>query len=190
MTAKEIIFDEQASFKIKKGFEILAKAVGVTLGPKGKNVAFTTSDTPTVTKDGVTVSKEIDLDDPFDSAGAQLLKYTSLITSDTSGYGTTTATILAYAIYSEGLRQITAGASPIGIKRGLDILVEEAVEYIEEMASPISTPEEIAQIATISANNEPYIGDLISEAMQKVGKDGVITVEESKTIETFKTLLF
>jgi chaperonin GroEL len=180
--AKQIIFDEEARRSLKKGIDILAVAVKTTLGPKGRNVALDKKfGAPSVTHDGVTVAKEISLEDPFENMGAQLLKEAATKTNDVAGDGTTTATVLAQAIVNEGLKNLAAGANPMQLKHGLDKGAEAVVEYIRNMATPVDSKKEIAQIASISAADET-IGDLIAEVMDKVGKDGVITVEESRGI--------
>ena len=183
--AKQLIFNEEARRSLLSGVEKLSKAVMVTLGPKGRNVLLDKKyGAPTVTKDGVSVAKEIELEDPFENMGAQLVKEVSVKTNDVAGDGTTTATVLAYAIAKEGLKSVAAGIDPMGIKRGIDKAVELAVEKIKKIAVDVKNKEEIAQVAAISANNDMEIGQEIADAMEKVGKDGVITVEESKTIET------
>jgi chaperonin GroEL len=183
--AKQLLYTDDARKKLLAGAEKLAKAVGLTLGPTGRNVILDKSfGGPTVTKDGVTVSKEIELADPFENMGAKLVNAVAQKTSDVAGDGTTTATILALAIYQEGLRNITAGANPMAIKRGIDKGVEAAVQKLEEMSKKLSKKEEMEQVASISANNDPKIGKLMADAFEKVGKDGVITVEEGKTSET------
>jgi chaperonin GroEL len=183
--AKQLLYTDEARKKLLAGADKLAHAVGVTLGPTGRNVILDKSfGGPTVTKDGVTVSKEIDLPDPFENMGAKLVNAVAQKTSDVAGDGTTTATILALAIYQEGLRNITAGANPMGVKRGIDKAVEAVVETLDGMAKKLSKKEEVAQVAGISANNDPKIGQLMADAFEKVGKDGVITVEEGKTSET------
>ncbi len=182
---KLINFNTEARTKLKRGVDMLADAVKVTLGPRGRNVVLDKKfGSPTVTKDGVTVAKEIELDDRFENIGAQMLKEVASKTSDDAGDGTTTATLIAQAIYREGLKNVTAGANPMAIKRGIDKAVEVVSEEIKKMSKPVSGKEEISQVGTISANNDKQIGDLIAEAMEKVGKDGVITVEESKSAET------
>lgn len=186
MAAKQLKFSDEARRKVLDGLTILAKAVKVTLGPHGRNVVLEKKfGSPTVTKDGVTVAKEIDLEDPFENLGAQLVKEVASKTSDTAGDGTTTATVLAEAIYKEGLRQISVGANPQQVKRGIDKAVQIVVEEIKKMAKQVKDNKEIEQVATISANNDPEIGKKLAEAMDKVGKDGVITVEEAKGIETY-----
>ena len=183
--AKQLRFDEEARKALSVGVEKLSNAVKVTLGPKGRNVLLDKKfGAPTVTKDGVSVAREIELEDPFENMGAQLLKEVATKTNDIAGDGTTTATVLAYSIAKEGMKSVAAGINPMGIKRGIDKAVEIAVEEIRKAAKEIKDKEEISQVATISANNDREIGEEISNAMEKVGKDGVITVEESKTIET------
>ncbi len=185
MAAKEIKFDVEAREKILRGVSILAKAVKVTLGPRGRNVIIEKSwGSPTVTKDGVTVAKEIELEDKFENLGAQMVKEVASKTSDTAGDGTTTATVLAEAIYKEGLKVVAAGANPMDVKRGIDKAVEVVVNELKKMSKEVKDRKEIAQVATISANNDPSIGEIIAEAMSKVGKEGVITVEEAKSMET------
>lgn len=182
---KLIDFNTEARTKLKRGVDILANAVKVTLGPKGRNVVLDKKfGSPTVTKDGVTVAKEIDLEDNFENIGAQMLKEVASKTSDDAGDGTTTATIIAQAIYREGLKNVTAGANPMAIKRGIDKAVVAVTEEIKKMSKPVSGKEEISQVGANSANNDKQIGNLIADAMEKVGKDGVITVEESKSAET------
>jgi chaperonin GroEL len=183
--AKQLLYTDEARKKLLAGADKLARAVGITLGPTGRNVILDKSfGGPSVTKDGVTVSKEIDLPDPFENMGAKLVNAVAQKTSDVAGDGTTTATILALAIYQEGLRNITAGANPMVVKRGIDKAVEAVVEALDGMSKKLSKKEEMAQVAGISANNDPKIGDLMADAFEKVGKDGVITVEEGKTSET------
>jgi chaperonin GroEL len=183
--AKQLRFDDEARKGLLSGVEQLSKAVKVTLGPKGRNVLIDKKyGAPTVTKDGVSVAKEIDLEDPYENMGAQLIKEVASKTNDVAGDGTTTATVLAYSIVKEGLKSVAAGINPMGIKRGIDRTVVLAVEEIKKVAKPINDRAEISQVATISANNDRIIGDEIANAMERVGKDGVITVEESKTIET------
>src|SRR5947209_5148599 len=183
--AKQLLYTDEARKKLLAGADKLAHAVGITLGPTGRNVIIDKSfGGPTVTKDGVTVSKEIDLADPFENMGAKLVNAVAQKTSDVAGDGTTTATILALSIYQEGLRNITAGANPMAIKRGIDKGVEAAVKKLEETSKKLSKKEEMEQVASISANNDPKIGKLMADAFEKVGKDGVITVEEGKTSET------
>jgi chaperonin GroEL len=182
---KVIDYNSAARAKLKTGVDKLAEAVKVTLGPKGRNVVLEKKfGSPTVTKDGVTVAKEIELEDHFENVGAQMVKEVASKTSDVAGDGTTTATIIAQAIFREGVKNVTAGANPMAIKRGIEKAVTAVTEEIKKMSKPVAGRLEISQVGTISANNDRQIGDLISEAMEKVGKDGVITVEESKTAET------
>ena len=176
---------EAARQAILRGVEKLSRAVKVTLGPRGRNVILDKKfGSPTITKDGVTVAKEIELEDPFENMGAQMVREVASKTSDVAGDGTTTATVLAEAIYREGLKNVTAGANPMGLKRGIDKAVEAVVEELDKMAKKVKDSEEIAQVATISANWDNTIGEIIADAMDKVGKDGTITVEEAKSIET------
>lgn len=183
--AKQLIFSDEARRQILDGVQQLAKAVKVTLGPKGRNVVLDKKfGSPTVTKDGVSVAKEIELQDPYENMGAQMVKEVASKTSDVAGDGTTTATILAEAIYREGLKSVTAGHNPMAIKRGIEAAVSAVVAEISSQAQPTAGKKEIAQVATISANNDAEIGSLISDAMEKVGKDGVITVEEAKGMDT------
>jgi chaperonin GroEL len=183
--AKLIDFDSVARAKLKIGVDKLADAVKVTLGPRGRNVVLDKKfGSPTVTKDGVTVAKEIELEDNVENIGAQMVKEVASKTSDIAGDGTTTATIIAQAIYREGLKNVTAGTNPMSIKRGIDMAVTVVSEEIKNMSKPVAGKQEISQIGTISANSDSQIGELIAEAMEKVGKDGVITVEESKTADT------
>jgi chaperonin GroEL len=185
MAAKELLFDTEARARLKKGIDALADAVKVTLGPKGRNVVIDKKfGSPTVTKDGVTVAKEIELADPIENMGAQMVKEVATKTSDLAGDGTTTATVLAQAIYREGLKNVTAGANPMELKRGIDKAVDAIVEELKRLSTPSAGKKEIAQVGTISANNDSEIGKLIADAMEKVGKDGVITVEEAKGLET------
>ncbi|MCD6081216.1 MAG: chaperonin GroEL [Candidatus Omnitrophica bacterium] len=185
MAAKQLLYNQEARRKVLTGVEKLASAVKVTLGPKGRNVVLDKKfGSPTITKDGVTVAKEIELEDPFENMGAQLVKEVAEKTSDVAGDGTTTATILAEAIYREGLKNVTAGANPMALKRGIEKAVERAVEELKRLSRQVKDKKEIAQVATIAANNDTSVGELIAEAMDKVGKDGVITVEESKTMST------
>ncbi len=182
---KQLMFDDNARAKLLKGVEKLAGAVAVTMGPAGRNVIIDKSyGGPTVTKDGVTVSKEVDLEDAFENMGAKLVNEVASKTSDLAGDGTTTATVLARAIFREGTRNVAAGSNPTAVRRGIEKGVAAAVQRLMEMARTVSRPEEIAQVGAISANNDRAIGDLLAEALQKVGKDGVITVEEGKTTET------
>lgn len=183
--AKKIVFQEEARKSLLKGIDAVADAVKVTLGPKGRNVILEKKfGAPQIVNDGVTIAKEIELKDGLENAGAQLLKEVSSKTNDVAGDGTTTASVLAQAIVKEGLKNLTAGANPIGMKRGIDKAVELSVQKIKAMSKPVNTKEETAQVATISAGNNPEIGELIAEAMDKVGHDGVITVEESKSFGT------
>ncbi|MCX8109751.1 MAG: chaperonin GroEL [Syntrophorhabdaceae bacterium] len=185
MMAKEIKYDQNAREAILKGVNTLADAVRVTLGPKGRNVIIEKSfGSPTVTKDGVTVAKEIELDDKFENMGAQMVKEVASKTSDVAGDGTTTATVLAQAIYREGAKLVAAGHNPMELKRGIDKAVEVVVEELKKLSKPTKDQKEIAQVGTISANNDETIGNIIAEAMSKVGKEGVITVEEAKSMET------
>ena len=185
MAAKQLIFDEAARQAILRGVTKLSKAVSATLGPKGRNVVLDKKfGSPTVTKDGVTVAKEIELEDPYENMGAQMVREVASKTSDTAGDGTTTATLLAEAIYREGLKFVTSGANPIGIQRGIGKAVEAAVAHLDKIAKKVKDKEEIKQVATVSANWDTTIGEIIADAMDKVGKDGTITVEEAKSIET------
>ena len=185
MAAKQLAFDEEARSAIKEGVDKLAEAVKVTLGPKGRNVVLDKKfGAPTITKDGVTVAKEIELEDAYENMGAQMVKEVASKTSDVAGDGTTTATILAQSIYREGLKNVAAGHNPMALKRGIEKAVEAVVEAIQELSKEVSEKTEIAQVAAISANNDFAIGDLIADAMEKVGKDGVITVEEAKSLDT------
>ncbi len=185
MAAKQLIFDETARQTLLKGVSKLAKAVSATLGPKGRNVVLDKKfGSPTVTKDGVTVAKEIELEDPYENMGAQMVREVASKTSDAAGDGTTTATVLAEAIYREGLKYVTSGANPIGIQRGIGKAVAAAVEHLDKIAKRVKDKEEIKQVATVSANWDNTIGEIIADAMDKVGKDGTITVEEAKSIET------
>ncbi len=185
MAAKQLIFDEQARQRILRGVEKLAKAVKVTLGPKGRNVLIDKKfGSPTATKDGVTVAKEIELECPFENMGAQMVRESASKTSDVAGDGTTTATVLAEAIYREGLRSVTAGASPIHIQRGIHKAVEVAVAELAKISKKVKDKEEIKQVATVSANWDTSIGEIIADAMDQVGKDGTITVEEARSIDT------
>ena len=183
--AKELRFDQEARTAILEGVNILADAVKVTLGPKGRNVVLEKSfGSPLVTKDGVTVAKEIELEDHFQNMGAKMVKEVASKTSDTAGDGTTTATVLAQAIYREGYKVVAAGANPMDLKRGIEQAVEEMVKELKKMSKPVKEQKEISQVGTISANNDATIGNIIAEAMNKVGKEGVITVEEAKGMET------
>jgi chaperonin GroEL len=185
MPAKLVRFSQEAREKILKGVNVLADAVTVTLGPKGRNVVLEKSfGAPTVTKDGVTVAKEIELEDKFENMGAQMVKEVASKTSDVAGDGTTTATVLARAIFTEGIKMVAAGHDPMSLKRGIDRAVEAVVGELKSLSKPTKDRKEIAQVGTISANNDSTIGDIIAEAMEKVGKEGVITVEEAKGLET------
>lgn len=183
--AKQLKYNEEARRALEEGVNILANAVKVTLGPRGRNVVLDKKfGSPTVTNDGVSIAKEIDLEDPFQNMGAQMVKEVASKTSDVAGDGTTTATILAQAIYREGMKNVTAGANPIALKRGIEKAVKAVVDYLKAISKSTQAKKEMAQIATISAHSDSTIGDLIADAMEKVGKDGVITVEEGKTMET------
>ncbi len=183
--AKQLQFSEEARRSILSGVEQLARAVKVTLGPKGRNVCIDKKfGSPTITKDGVTVAKEIELKNPYENMGAEMVKEVASKTSDNAGDGTTTATVLAEAIYREGLKNVTAGANPMALKRGIEIAVAAITENLKKLSKPVKGKKEIAQVATIAANNDKTIGELISDAMEKVGKDGVITVEEAKSTQT------
>jgi chaperonin GroEL len=185
MAAKELKFREDARGAMLKGVDILANAVGVTLGPKGRNVVLGRSfGSPLITKDGVSVAKEIDLPDPYQNMGAQMVKEVAIKTNDIAGDGTTTATVLAQAIFREGVKNVTAGANPMALQRGIQLATERAVEEIKKQAQEVKGKEELANVASVSANNDRKIGNLIAEAMEQVGKDGVVTVEESKTMQT------
>jgi chaperonin GroEL len=183
--AKQLVFNEEARAALLRGVNIMAHAVKATLGPKGRNVVLDKKyGSPTITKDGVTVAKEVELKNPYENLGAQMLKEVAAKTSDVAGDGTTTATVLAQAIFREGLKNVTAGADPMGLKRGIEQAVEQVVAELKRMTKSTKDKKEIAQVATIAANNDKTIGNLIAEAMEKVGKDGVITVEEAKAMET------
>ena len=185
MPAKQILYSADARGAVLRGVDQLAEAVKATLGPKGRNVVIDKKfGSPVSTKDGVTVAKEIELQDPFENMGAQMLREVASKTSDVAGDGTTTATVLAQSIFREGVKNVTAGANPMELKRGIERGVEAVVEEVKKLSRPTKDKKEIAQVGTISANNDPTIGDLIAEAMEKVGKDGVITVEEAKSMET------
>src|SRR3970040_702575 len=185
MAAKEVKFSEEARTKILRGVNILADTVTVTLGPKGRNVVLEKSwGAPTVTKDGVTVAKEIQLEDKFENMVAQMVKEVASNTPDVAGDGTTTATVLSRAIFGEGIKMVAAGHDPMSIKRGIDKAVAKTVEELKAQSKPTRDRDEIAQVGTISANNDKTIGDILAEAMDKVGKEGVITVEEAKGLET------
>ncbi|MBW2270664.1 MAG: chaperonin GroEL, partial [Deltaproteobacteria bacterium] len=183
--AKEILFHEDARSKLLAGVDGLANAVRVTLGPRGRNVLLDKSwGSPTITKDGVTVAKEIEFEDKFENIGAQMVKEVASKTSDVAGDGTTTATVLAQAIFREGSRLVVAGMSPMDLKRGIEKAVVAVTAALEKMSKPTRDVEEIAQVGTISSNNDETIGKIIADAMEKVGKEGVITVEEGKSLET------
>src|SRR5690242_14373935 len=185
MSAKEVKFNSDAREKMLKGVDILAEAVKVTLGPKGRNVVIEKSfGAPRITKDGVTVAKEIELDDKFENMGAQMLREVASKTSDIAGDGTTTATVLAQAIVKEGAKSVAAGANPMDLKRGIDRAVGLVVEELKAKSKKVTSNDEIAQVGTISANGDAEIGRFLAEAMKKVGNEGVITVEEAKSLET------
>src|SRR5687768_6130885 len=185
MPAKQLIFEEEARQALLRGVEKLSRAVKATLGPKGRNVVFDRKfGSPTVTKDGVTVAKEMELEDPCENMGAQMVREVASKTSDDAGDGTTTATLLAEAMFREGLKFVSAGANPIGIQRGIQKAVDTAVEHLAQITKKVKGKEEIKQVATVSANWDTVIGEIIADAMDKVGKDGTITVEEAKSIET------
>src|SRR6476659_2494093 len=185
MSAKQLLFDENARQTLLRGISKLARAVAVTLGPKGRNVVFDKKyGSPTVTKDGVTVAKEIELEDPCENMGAQMVREVASKTSDAAGDGTTTATVLAEAVFREGLKYVTSGGNPIGIQRGIGKAVAAAVAHLDKIAKKVKDKEEIKQVATVSANWDTTIGEIIADAMDKVGKDGTITVEEAKSIDT------
>jgi len=182
---KQLVFNEDARAALLRGVNIMAHAVKVTLGPKGRNVVLDKKfGSPTITKDGVTVAKEIELKDPYENMGAQMIKEVASKTSDIAGDGTTTATVLAQAIFRGGLKNVTAGANPMGLQRGIEQAVEQVVQELRKMSKSTKDQKEIAQVATIAANNDATVGSLIAEAMEKVGKDGVVTVEEAKGMET------
>jgi chaperonin GroEL len=183
--AKQILYAEDARAKILAGITTLARAVKVTLGPGGRNVLFDKSfGGPTVTKDGVTVSKEIEIEDPFENMGAKLVNEVAKKTNDKAGDGTTTATVLAEAVFRQGIKYLAAGCSPQALKRGIEMAVEAAVEDLKSQARPVKNKDVIAQVGTVSANHDTEIGNLLAEAIERVGQDGVITVEEAKGIET------
>lgn len=185
MAAKQLLFDDAARNSILKGVTLLTDAVKATLGPKGRNAILDKKfGAPTITKDGVTVAKEIELKDPWENMGAQLVREVASKTSDIAGDGTTTATVLAHAIYREGIKNVAAGANPMDLKRGIEKAVEVVIEELKKLSKPVQDKKEIAQVGTISANNDTSVGELIAEAMDKVGKDGVITVEEAKSMQT------
>jgi chaperonin GroEL len=185
MAAKQIAFDQEARDAMRKGISKLARAVKVTLGPKGRNVILQKSfGSPTVTKDGVTVAKEIELEDKYENMGARMVREVASKTSDVAGDGTTTATVLAEAIFNEGLRAVVSGVNPMLMKRGMEKAVDDIIERLKKMSIPVKSKKDMDNVATVAANNDPEIGRIIAEAMDKVGKDGVITVEEGKTFET------
>src|ERR671925_223826 len=185
MAAKDVKFSQDARERMLHGVDVLANAVKVTLGPKGRNVVLEKSfGAPRITKDGVTVAKEIELKDKYENMGAQMVKEVATKTNDTAGDGTTTATVLAQAIFREGVKNVTAGANPMALQRGIQLATEQVVSELERMSKKIKSKDELTNVATVSANNDRNIGQLISEAMDKVGKDGVVTVEESKTLQT------
>ena len=190
MSAKQIVYSRNARMRILQGVNLLADAVKVTLGPRGRNVVIEKSwGSPTVTKDGVTVAKEVELENKFANMGAQMVKEVASKTSDIAGDGTTTATVLAQAIYTEGAKMVVAGHNPMDIKRGIDEAVAVVIAELKAMSKPTKGHKEIAQVGTISANGDTVIGDLIASAMEKVGKEGVITVEEAKAMETTLTVV-
>ena len=183
--AKMIAFDQEARDAMKRGVQKLARAVKVTLGPKGRNVILQKSfGSPTVTKDGVTVAKEVELEDTYENMGAQMVREVASKTSDVAGDGTTTATVLAEAIYIEGLKAVVAGVNPLHMKQGIEKAVEQITEKLQKMSIKIKSKNEMAQVASIAANSDTEIGTLLAEAMEKVGKDGVITVDEGKSLQT------
>src|SRR5687767_3578 len=183
--SKQLLFAEEGRAALLRGINTMSHAVKVTLGPKGRNVVIGKKyGSPTVTKDGVTVAKEVELKDPYENMGAQMVKEVASKTSDVAGDGTTTATVLAEALFEEGLKNVAAGASPIGIKNGIALAVEKVVERLKAMKTAVKGSKEIAQIGTIAANGDEVIGKQIAEAMDRVGKDGVITVEEGKALDT------
>src|SRR5689334_7580298 len=185
MAAKQIAFDQEAREAMRRGVGKLARAVKVTLGPKGRNVIIQKSfGSPTVTKDGVTVAKEIELEDKYENMGARMVREVASKTSDVAGDGTTTATVLAEAIFNEGLRAVVSGANPMLMKRGMDKAVEDIVAKLQAMSKGVKGKKEMEPVASVASNNDPEIGKIIAEAMDKVGKDGVITVEEAKTLHT------
>jgi len=188
MPAKQLVFNDEARKALERGVNVVADAVRVTLGPKGRNVVIQSPSGPIITKDGVTVAKAIELEDPYEDLGAQLCKQVSSKTNDVAGDGTTTATVLAQALVREGLKYVTSGGNPIGVKRGIDMAVNEAVEAIREISRPIENKEQITFVATISGN-EPEVGNIVGDAMEQVGKDGVITIEESRSRETTLALV-
>ncbi|HEV7843162.1 MAG TPA: chaperonin GroEL, partial [Pyrinomonadaceae bacterium] len=185
MAAKDLKFREEARSAMLQGVNTLANVVRVTLGPKGRNVVIGKKfGSPVITKDGVTVAKEIELQDNYENMGAQMVREVATKTNDTAGDGTTTATVLAQAIFREGVKNVTAGANPMALQRGIQMATDAAVEELERMSKKVKSKEELANVASVSANNDRQIGELISEAMEQVGKDGVVTVEESRTMQT------
>ncbi|MFQ5957681.1 MAG: chaperonin GroEL, partial [Candidatus Brocadiales bacterium] len=185
MPAKKIVFNQEAWEAVREGIKKLADAVKITLGPRGRNVILQKSfGSPTITKDGVTVAKEIELEDHLENIGAQMVKSVSSKTSDVAGDGTTTATVLAESIFVEGLKNVTAGANAMAVKRGIDKAVDAVVKKLKQMSIPVKGRKEIEQVATVASNYDPDVGKIIADAMEKVGKDGVITVEEGKSLET------
>src|SRR5436189_3995836 len=187
MAAKQLLFSEQARQAILEGVEILARAVKVTLGPRGRNVVLDKKwGSPTVTKDGVTVAKEIELDEPYHNMGAQMVREVASKTSDVAGDGTTTATVLAEAIFREGLKNVTSGSSPMAIKRGIDKAVETVTEELKKLSRPVKDNKEIEQVATISANGDTEIGKIIARCMDQAGKGGTIPVEQARPTQTTK----
>src|ERR1700760_3049863 len=185
MAAKDVKFSTEARERMLRGVDTLANAVKVTLGPKGRNVVIEKSfGAPRITKDGVTVAKEIELEDKFENMGAQMVREVASKTNDLAGDGTTTATVLAQAIVKEGARSVAAGLNPMDLKRGIDLAVEAVVKDVKKRSKKISTSDEIGQVGSIAANGEREIGDMIAKAMQKVGNEGVITVEEAKSLDT------
>ncbi|TXT20409.1 MAG: chaperonin GroEL, partial [Planctomycetota bacterium] len=186
---KQLLFDDRARLKLQRGVKQLADVVAVTMGPTGRNVIIDKNfGNPLVTKDGVTVSKEVELDDPYENMGAKLVNEVATKTSDIAGDGTTTATVLARAIYDEGLRSVSMGANPMVVRRGIEKAVEAAIAHLKVMVKPVTSKSEIAQVGAIAANNDKEIGDLLADAMEKVGRDGVITVEEGKGNSTTLSL--
>ena len=185
MAAKEMKFREEARNAMLQGVNTLANAVRVTLGPKGRNVILGKKfGSPVITKDGVTVAKEIELKDKYENMGAQMVREVAVKTNDTAGDGTTTATVLAQAIFREGVKNVTAGANPMSLQRGIQLATEKVVAELERISKKVKSKEDLTNVATVSANNDREIGELISEAMEQVGKDGVVTVEEAKTLQT------
>ncbi|MBN1629670.1 MAG: chaperonin GroEL, partial [Thermoleophilia bacterium] len=183
--AKQVEFDSAAREQLKRGVDKMADAVKVTLGPKGRNVVLDKKyGSPVITNDGVTIAKEIELEEPYENMGAQMLKEVATKTADVAGDGTTTAIVLAQSMVTQGLRNVTAGANPLHLKRGIELAVESAIKELKKLSHEVKDREEIAQVATVSANNDREIGDLLADAMEKVGRDGVITIEEAKSIET------